>query len=159
MSDTPLPSLEKVKKRREQTVDAYAATVAYDNNLADEALRGSELHFRFMGIYNLARKAERRTRREVKTLRRTLMDYYRGFLNSKQQALANLGRGPCEMALSKDEINFYVESDPIMLDLLDLHHECEEWVSDCEMILEQINKRGYAIKTALTYLQYRTQMT
>lgn len=159
MSETPLPSLDKIKEHRKKTIDSYAAVVGYDSDLGEESLRCSEMHFRFMQVFNVARLAERRAKREQKVLRRTLKDYYRGFLNTKQAALTALGRGPCELALSKDEIDFYVDSDALLLTLTDLVQECEEWVSDCKMILEQIDKRGYALKNALNYLRYKAQMT
>lgn len=154
-----MSTLDEVKKRREQTFAAYQIDVPYGDDLAAESLRGTELHFKYLQMYKIARAWERETRNERRALRRQLFDWYRGYLNHKHADLTKLGRGPCEFSPNQKDIEFYVDSDPALIDLSNRHSECEEWKDDLEAILDAIKGRQFHLRNAIEFLKLKAQIT
>lgn len=149
-----------ITKTRAAMLAAYEIDVKYDvDDLHSETLRTDELHAKYLAYYVAAREQRRLVGEKVKGIRRALFDYYRGFLNTKPLELKKLDRGPCEYAPNPKDVEFYVDSDPLGIKASNEITEIEEWVTDCEMILQQVASRGHKIRTAIRFLEVRAGMT
>lgn len=149
----------KLKSMRRSLVEMYQTDVAFSDNLHDEALRVDQLHAKYLKLYDEARAIEREVRHEKKRIRRLLFDWYRGFLNTKVEALHELDRGPCEFAPPAKDLEFYVDSDPKGIEISSIHAEACDYADDLDRILKKIESRGHAIHNALEYLKHRAAIT
>jgi hypothetical protein len=154
-----MPTIDDVRKRREQMFTAYQADVPYGADLNEESLRISELHFKYLQMLTIARRWEREVRTERRALRRSLFEWYRGQLNFKHVELSKLKRGPCEFVPNQKDIEFYVDSDAGLIEVSNLASEIEEWRSDIETILDAIKGRQFHLRNAIEYLKLKAQVS
>jgi hypothetical protein len=85
-------------------------------------------------------------------MKRTLTEYYLGEMD--QEELEEFGRDQFYKKLLKNEIDTYIESDDMWIDINLKVALQQEKVNYLDSIIKSINNRGFQIKNAIDWLRF-----
>ena len=123
-----------------------------ETELGAESTKIPVIHNKYLKIYmgenaQLKRMIAQRNKRK-----RLLTEYYLGELD--QDELEELGREQFYKKILKNEIDTYIESDDMWIDInlkISLQSEKVDYI---EAILKSINNRGFQIKNAIDWIKF-----
>lgn len=123
-----------------------------ESELGQESTNIPIVHNKYLKIYVGEKAQEKRMFAQRNKLKRKLQEYYLGELD--QDELEELGREQFYKKLLKNEVDTYIESDDMFIDLnLKLGLQ-QEKVNYIEAIIKSINNRGFQIKNAIDWLKF-----
>lgn len=121
--------------------------------LADEALKASRLHSKYLTAYSRTRIKYLRKKKELKDLQTTLFSYYRGDLNNPED-LARIQRQPWPKTTVREEALNLAQSDEQYSSLSMVVSYLEELCKVYEEIIQSVNRRNYNINNAINFLRF-----
>jgi len=89
---------------------------------------------------------------ENKRIRKTLLEYYLGELDREE--LEQLGRDQFYKKLLKNEVDTYIESDDLFIDVNLKTSMQQEKVDYVEAIIKSLNNRNFQIKSAIDWARF-----
>lgn len=136
----------------EEVISQWADDAKIDDlELDASAMSGPVLHAKYLKLLSQQRMKYRSFMIKKKDLERRLREYYKGDLNTLPEELAVLKKEPWRRKVLKQDIDSYVESDPLFVELTVKIAYVDEFVKVLEEILKGINNRGFQIKNAIEW--------
>lgn len=117
-----------------------------------EALRIPKLHNKYMKYYVMEKLSLTKLRSEYNTLKRKLIEYYRGELTKVE--LEELGRPQYLNNPSSREIEILVDTDSLLIPHTLKFAAQTEKVDYIKGVIDAINARGYQIKNAIDFMRW-----
>lgn len=134
----------------EEIVDSWDKDCKIDETeLGMEAIKIPNLHNKYLKIFMIERVVLHKLKTQQKKIKKTLVEYYLGELDKSE--LAELGRAQFYKRLLKNEIDTYIESDDMYIDIVLKVAAQDEKVSYLESILKSLNNRNFQIKSAIDW--------
>lgn len=123
-----------------------------ETELGDESTKIPVIHNKYLKIYvgenaQLRRMIAQRNRRK-----RVLTEYYLGELDRDE--LEELGRDQFYKKILKNEVDTYIESDDMWIEINLKVGLQQEKVNYLDAIIKSINNRGFQIKNAIDWLRF-----
>ena len=123
-----------------------------ETELGTEAAKIPNLHNKYLKLFMAERVVLFKMKAEYRKKKRLLLEYYLGELDRDE--LDQLGRDQFYKKLLKNEVDTYIESDELLIDVTLKVSVQEEKVSYLESIIKSINNRGFQIKSAIDWAKF-----
>ena len=123
-----------------------------ETELGEESTKIPVVHNKYLKIYMGENAQLKRMFAQRNKLKRTLIEYYLGEMT--QEELEEMGRDQFYKKILKNEVEMYIESDDLFIDINLKISLQQEKVSYLESILKSINNRGFQIKNAIDWLKF-----
>jgi hypothetical protein len=123
-----------------------------ETELATESANIPKIHNKYLKIFMKERVQLIRMKAEQKKTKRLLTEYYLGELDRDE--LKELGRDQFYKKVLKQEIDTYIDSDDMMIEIILKVSLQNEKVDYLESILKSINNRGFQIKNAIDWNRF-----
>ena len=125
-----------------------------ETELGMESAKIPSIHNKYLKIFMGERVALKKLYAKKKKTERILLEYYLGELDKDE--LQELGRDQFFKKLLKNEVQLYIESDDMFIDItLELAMQ-QEKVDYLESIIKSLNNRGFQIKSAIDWNKFVT---
>jgi len=125
-----------------------------ETELATESTKIPSVHNKYLKIFMEERLRLIQLKTELKKKRRVLFEYYLGELD--QSELEAIGREQFYKKLLKNEVDMYIDSDDMLIEISHKIALQQEKVDYLESILKSINNRGFQIKNAIDWNRFIT---
>jgi len=125
-----------------------------ETELATESTKIPSVHNKYLKIFMEERLRLIQLKTELKKKRRVLFEYYLGELD--QSELEAVGREQFYKKLLKNEVDMYIDSDDMLIEISHKIALQQEKVDYLESILKSINNRGFQIKNAIDWNRFIT---
>jgi len=123
-----------------------------ETELDREATKIPKLHNKYLKIFMGERVVLFKMKAENKRIRKTLLEYYLGELDREE--LEQLGRDQFYKKLLKNEVDTYIESDDLFIDVNLKTSMQQEKVDYVEAIIKSLNNRNFQIKSAIDWARF-----
>jgi len=123
-----------------------------ETELGDESTKIPVVHNKYLKIYVGENAQLKKMYAHRSKMKRTLTEYYLGEMD--QEELKEFGRDQFYKKLLKNEIDTYIESDDIWIDINLKVALQQEKVNYLDSIIKSINNRGFQIKNAIDWLRF-----
>jgi hypothetical protein len=137
-------------------INEWSNDVAIDRNeLALESLNIPKLHSKYLTMFSNARLKLRSLSSKRKILNCDLREYYLGNANDENDTslLEKLQREPIRYKVLKQDVQSYIDSDNVMIQLNMKVAMQEEIVDVLEEIMKSINTRNFIIKNSIDFMR------
>jgi len=123
-------------------------------NVSGESANIPKLHNKYYQLYVKEGLRLKKLRADYKQFSKLKHQYYRGELDDEE--LRENGWSPQPLKLLRQDVPQYVEADQEIIDMT-LRIGMQEAIVDyLESIIQQINKRGYQLKTIVDWERFKT---
>lgn len=123
-----------------------------ETELGDESTKIPVVHNKYLKMYVGENSILKRLYAERAKLKRTLMEYYLGEMDREE--LDGINRDQFYKKILKNEVDTYIESDEMWIDMnLKLGIQ-QEKVNYLDAVIKSINNRGFQIKNAIDWLRF-----
>lgn len=123
-----------------------------ETELGDESTKIPVIHNKYLKIYVGENAQLRRMMAQRNRRKRVLTEYYLGELDRDE--LEDLGRDQFYKKILKNEVEMYIESDDMWIDINLKVALQQEKVNYLDSIIRSINNRGFQIKNAIDWLRF-----
>jgi hypothetical protein len=123
-----------------------------ETELGAESAAIPEKHNKYLKIYTAEKYVFNKLRAEYKRTKRKLLEYYLGELD--RQELDEIGRDQIYKKILKNEVDTYIESDEMMIDVTLKLALQEEKINFLDAVIRQINNRGFQIKNSIDWMKF-----
>jgi len=123
-----------------------------ETELAVESANIPLIHNKYLKIFMSERVQLIRMKAKQKQTKKLLTEYYLGELDREE--LQELGRDQFYKKVLKNEIDTYIDSDDMMIEIILKVALQQEKVDYIEAILKQLNNRGFQIKNAIDWNRF-----
>jgi len=141
----------------EDIVTEWKEDAKYDRlELGEEALRCSNLHSKYMEIYYKEQSIRIKLQNDLNIIRKERWEYWNGKLDEK--TIRDKGWEPQPLTILKSDITIYLETDEYVSRLNMRVQLQEEKIKIVDQIIKHIANRGFNIKSAIAYEQFKSGM-
>lgn len=120
--------------------------------LADESLKISKLHNKYMRIYSDERIVLLRLQADMKILKKEKYEFYAD--GPTKETVAKGWTLPPKGTIIKSEIATYLEADQDIIDLsLRIGYQSQK-IEFIESVVKSLNNRGYNIRAAIDFIKF-----
>lgn len=138
----------------EEIYEAWAEDSVFEReNLTEESLRIPQLHSKYLKLLSIERMRHKATTQEYKKLFRVKHEYYRGDLD--QETLIEKGWEPFDLKIVRQDLDMYLQGDNDIQDAQNKVDIQKEKMSLLESIIQQINHRGFQIKSIIDWEKFK----
>ena len=123
-----------------------------DTELGAESTKIPAIHNKYLKVFMAENVQLKRMIAQRNKLKMKLMNYYLGEMDREE--LEQFGRDQFYKKLLKTEVEMYIESDDVFIDMNLKVVMQEEKVNFLENVLKTINSRGFQIKNAIDWLKF-----
>lgn len=123
-----------------------------ETELGTESTKIPVLHNKYLKIFTTERYILQKSKAEYKRTKRKLLEYYLGELDREE--LSELGRDQVYKKILKNEVDTYIESDEMMIDVTLKVAMQQEKIDFLDSVIKQINNRGFQIKNAIDWMKF-----
>jgi hypothetical protein len=139
-------------KKLEDIINEWKLDVEIDlSNPHTEILKIGKLHSKYIGILSSSRLGLKKVKNEFLKERRIRYEYYSGRLSEEELEQYNLQ--PFRFLLKQD-IDIYLDSDELLIKILDKKIYYEEIVSLCESIIKELGARTFQLNGYLKHIEF-----
>lgn len=123
------------------------------SNISEELTKIPKLHCKYLTFYTDYKIASQKASSEYKKMKNIRYEYYSGLLDL--ETLKEYKWEPFELKVgTKSNIDKYIESDEILLKLLDNKAYYDTGVELCKIILDEIKARTWQIRSLIEYQKF-----
>lgn len=123
-----------------------------ETELGNESVKIPNIHNKYLKIFLAERVVLFKLKAERNRLKRKLLEYYLGEMGKEE--LAEIGRDQIYKKILKNEVDVYIDSDDLMVEMTLKVAVQEEKVNYIESIIKSINNRGFQIKNAIDWAKF-----
>lgn len=123
------------------------------DELTEETLRIPQLHSKYLRTLSQERIRLKMFESEYKKLYRIMHEYYRGDLD--EETLKEKGWSQNPLKILRQDIEMYILQNQEIVDLSSKISMQKEKITVLESILQQINNRGYQIKSIIDWEKFK----
>lgn len=123
------------------------------DELTEETLRIPQLHSKYLRTLSQERIRLKMFESEYKKLYRIMHEYYRGDLD--EDTLKEKGWSQNPLKILRQDIEMYILQNQDIIDLSSKISMQKEKITVLESILQQINNRGYQIKSIIDWEKFK----
>ena len=123
-----------------------------ETELGEESSKIPVKHNKYLKIYTAEKFVYHKLRSEYKRTKRRFLEYYLGEMDREE--LAEIGRDQIYKKILKNEVETYIESDEMMIDVTLKLAMQEEKIQYLDSVIKQINNRGFQIKNAIDWMKF-----
>lgn len=123
------------------------------DELTEETLRIPQLHSKYLRTLSQERIRLKMFESEYKKLYRIMHEYYRGDLD--EDTLKEKGWSQNPLKILRQDIEMYILQNQEIIDLSSKISMQKEKITVLESILQQINNRGYQIKSIIDWEKFK----
>lgn len=123
-----------------------------ETELGAESTKIPAIHNKYLKVYMAENVQLKRMIAQRNKLKMRLMNYYLGEMDREE--LEEFGRDQFYKKLLKTEVEMYIESDDVFIDMNLKVVMQEEKVNFLENVLKTINSRGFQIKNAIDWIKF-----
>tara|TARA_S200002703_G_scaffold2466_2_gene3861 strand:+ start:34864 stop:35298 length:435 start_codon:yes stop_codon:yes gene_type:complete len=123
------------------------------DELTEETLKIPQLHSKYLRILSGERIRLKMLESESKKLYKNKHEYYRGDLD--EDTLKEKGWEQNPLKILRQDLDMYIQQDQDMSEISSKIEMQKEKVSILESILQQINNRGYQIKSIIDWEKFK----
>lgn len=121
--------------------------------LTEESIRIPQLHSKYMKILSTERMRLRGYQKDFNILYKDKREYYSG--NLDQSELKERGWEPFSLKIVRQDLDIHIKADDDIIVLQSKMDIQKEKVSVVEGILQQINNRGFQIKSVIDWERFK----
>lgn len=123
-----------------------------ETELGNESVKIPNIHNKYLKIFLAERVTLFKLKAERNRLKRKLLEYYLGEMGKEE--LAEIDRDQIYKKILKNEVDVYIDSDDLMVEMTLKVAVQEEKVNYIESIIKSINNRGFQIKNAIDWAKF-----
>jgi len=123
------------------------------DELTEETLKIPQLHSKYLRILSGERIRLKMLESESKKLYKNKHEYYRGDID--EDTLKEKGWEQNPLKILRQDLDMYIQQDQDMSEISSKIEMQKEKVSILESILQQINNRGYQIKSIIDWEKFK----
>lgn len=123
-----------------------------ETELGAESTKIPAIHNKYLKVFMAENVQLKRMIAQRNKLKMKLMNYYLGEMDREE--LEQFGRDQFYKKLLKTEVEMYIESDDVFIDMNLKVVMQEEKVNFLENVLKTINSRGFQIKNAIDWIKF-----
>lgn len=123
------------------------------DELTEETLRIPQLHSKYLRTLSQERIRLKMFESDYKKLYRIMHEYYRGDLD--EETLKEKGWSQNPLKILRQDIEMYILQNQEIVDLSSKISMQKEKITVLESILQQINNRGYQIKSIIDWEKFK----
>lgn len=128
-------------------------SVVDESSIGGELLKIPQLHAKYLKILNEHKLASIRGKFEYDKMKNIKTEYYLG--NLDKETLDEFGWEQFDLRIgAKSNIDRYINSDEILIKLLQKKSYHEQAVFTCEQILNELKNRSWQLKTFVDYQKF-----
>ena len=127
-----------------------------ETELGEESTKIPVLHNKYLKMYLGENASLKRLYAQRAKMKRTLIEYYLGEMDREE--LDEIGRDQFYKKILKNEVDTYIESDDMWIDMNLKVGLQQEKVNYLDAIIKSINNRGFQIKNAVDWLRFSQGM-
>lgn len=141
----------------DEIITQWTEDVKFDRTeLGEEALKCSSLHAKYISIYFKEQAILLKINKDLTCLQKDRWEYWSGKLDEK--TIRERGWPPQPLNILKTDIPKYLESDDTISNLRLRAQLQEEKVKIVDSIIKHITNRGFNIKSAISWEQFKSGM-
>lgn len=121
--------------------------------LTEETLKIPRLHHKYLRILSEERLRLKKYESDYKKLFRLKHEYYRGDLD--KDTLKQMGWEQNPLKILRQDLDMYIQQDDDIIELSTRVSLQKEKISLIESVMQQINNRGYQIKSIIEWERFK----
>jgi hypothetical protein len=147
---------EKSKNLIDEILSMWNRDAVIDNaDIGNEILKIPKIHAKYLRILTENRLASKRQELKYEEMRGIRFSYFSGHFD--KETLEKYGWEQWDVHIStKTGIERYLESDPVLLKILQRKACHDQIVSTCEFILKEISTRSWQLKTYVDWRKFES---
>ena len=123
-----------------------------ETELGEESTKIPVLHNKYLKMYLGENASLKRLYAQRAKMKRTLIEYYLGEMDREE--LDEIGRDQFYKKILKNEVDTYIESDDMWIEMNLKVGLQQEKVNYLDSVIKSINNRGFQIKNAIDWLRF-----
>jgi len=121
--------------------------------LTEETLKIPRLHSKYLRMLSEERIKLKKYESDYKKLFRVKHEYYRGDLD--KDTLKEMGWNQNPLKILRQDLDMYIQQDDDIIDISNRVALQKEKISLIESVMQQINNRGYQVKSIIDWERFK----
>jgi hypothetical protein len=118
-----------------------------------ELIKIPKLQSKYLRILVTTKLRLKSVKNDFAEAKKTRLNYYKGNYNTDKAKLLELGKEPFKFIL-KEDMSFYLESDPDLIKITDKISYYEETIKALEAIMQELKNRVWELKSFIDWEKF-----